>query len=77
MVADFGRFKRLMALAGVLMGQFAGMGKAEALSMMPAYRSRGHGEGRSNRSPNGANMAAKRASVKARNIKRHRAACKG
>lgn len=77
--SPFARAIAMMAAIASVMSNFANdtVGRQVAMAGMPQYRSRGKGEGRSNRVPRGAGMAAKRASIKARNVKRHRAAVRG
>lgn len=62
-------FKRAAAMMSLVIAALA-MPITERLAAMASvgtYKSRGHGEGRSNRRAAGANMAFKRAAAKARN----------
>ncbi|MNK29175.1 hypothetical protein D3C87_475650 [compost metagenome] len=63
--------------AAMLANPIPGARQIAALNAIPAYESRGKGEGRSNRRAPGAGMAARRAARKARNVRRHRAASRG
>lgn len=78
--APFARAHATMALiASAISASIGDFAKQRAmLDAIPAYVSRGKGEGRlHNRSARGAGMAAKRAAVKARNVRRHRMASRG
>lgn len=71
----FKRFHSFMsAIAPAAIAQ--DISRQEALLLQPAYQSRGHGLSRPNRKGYCVAMA-QRAAKKARNIKRHRKACKG
>jgi hypothetical protein len=79
--APFARAIQLMALvhACYQAHPIPGIAQQQALAALPAYESRGKG-GRKSRgaaAPHGAGMAAKRAALKARNVRRHRAAVRG
>ncbi len=65
----------MMALVAAAMSLGPAM-QAMALAKIGTYESRGKGEGRSNRRAPGAQMANIRAARKARNVRRHRAACR-
>jgi hypothetical protein len=65
----------MMALVAAAMSLGPSM-QQDALAKIGPYESRGKGEGRSNRRAPGAGMASIRAARKARNVRRHRAACR-
>lgn len=72
----FSRFHLFMTAVHALMAKES-LPFREALLLQPtAYNSRGHGLNRPNRSLRCVAMA-KRAAKKARNIRRHKQACKG
>lgn len=73
----FARAKMMFAAIAAAMSLPSIGQQQAAMDEIGPYRSRGNGKGMSNRRPRGAGMAAHRASVKARNVKRHRAACRG
>lgn len=80
--APFARFTMMMgaiaaAMAGGTTQGAQAMSRKAAVAQLPAYESRGKGQGRSNRIAPGAQMANIRAARKARNVKRHRKACRG
>ena len=75
----FARPIQMMAAIAAAMAAnpIPGAAQIAALNAIPAYESRGKGEGRSNRRAPGARMASIRAARKARNVRRHRAAVRG
>ena len=75
----FRRAQMMMAAISAIMSATVGNTAAQQaqLAKIGPYESRGKGRNTPNRSAPGAGMAAKRASVKRRNVLRHRAACRG
>ena len=75
----FCRAHMMVAAIASIMASTAGNLAAQQaqLSVLGPYESHGKGKGGSNRHAPGAGMAGKRAAMKLRNVRRHRAACRG
>jgi hypothetical protein len=66
------------AIASIMAATAGNMAEQQAkIAQLGQYRSRGKGQGRSNRIAPGAGMANIRAARKVRNVRRHRAQCRG
>jgi hypothetical protein len=72
----FARAIAMMAAISAAMSLPRAMQRS-ALEQVGEYRSRGKGKGGGNRRAPGAHMAARRAAIKARNVRRHRVASRG